>query len=106
MEGQSTVLIRTRVLAIPTVVAQVLRHPQTVRMTTLVAPQAAVLLAVQPRLPMIQMIQVILLEAVPLEAVPQAAVLQGEDHREVAHQAVVQPVRRTVALVMEPTAPP
>ena len=101
MERRSTVPIRTPVLVIPTAAAQILRHPQTVRMTTLVVHQVEVLLVVRPRLPTIQMIRVILLEVVLRVEAPPAA-----DLREAAHEAVVQPVQQTVALVMEPTAPP
>ena len=75
-------------------------------MTTMVAHQVEVLRAAQPRPPTIQMIRVTPLEVVPLKEVPLAAVLQVEDHREGALQVVVQPVPRTVALVMEPTALP
>ena len=75
-------------------------------MTTMVAHQVEVPRAAQPRPPTIQMIRVTLLEVVPLEEVPLAAVLQVEGHREAALQVVVQPEPRTVARMMEPTAPP
>ena len=70
-------------------------------MTTMVAHQVEVPRAAQPRPPTIQMIRVTLLEVVPLEEV-----LQVEGHREAALQVVVQPEPRTVARMMEPTAPP